>query len=68
MLTFINTAKCNNDTSNWWCYSPKTVYLMLKRAGFAVKFMERLNPNLGSGHPVDMSRDGRLLVCAVSDR
>ena len=61
---FYDIAECNNDPSNWWCYSPKTVDLMLKRAGFKVQFEQRLDSNIGKSHPVNLSRDGRLLVYA----
>jgi SAM-dependent methyltransferase len=60
---FYDVAECNNDASNWWCFTPKTVGLMLKRAGFSLEFMQRVDTNLGSSHPVDMSRDGRVFAC-----
>lgn len=62
---FYDTAECNNDPTNWWCFSPKALTRMLKRAGFRVTFTERLDPHLGRSHPVDLDRDGRMFVHAV---
>jgi hypothetical protein len=39
---------------------------MLGRAGFELTFMERLDPWEGKAHPVDMSRDGRVILNARS--
>jgi len=61
---FYDVAECNNDPTNWWCFTPKALALMLKRAGFTVAFSERLDQHLGKSHPVDLRRDGRLFVYA----
>lgn len=61
---FYDVAECNNDDTNWWCFTPKALVLMLKRAGFELLFMERLDENVGRSHPVDVSLDGRAFVGA----
>ncbi len=63
---FYDVAECNNDSTNWWCFTPKALALMLKRAGFTVGFLERLDQNLGNSHPVDLRRDGRVFVYAIN--
>jgi tRNA (mo5U34)-methyltransferase len=61
---FYDEAECNNDASNWWCPTPKALRLLLKRAGFDVVLMERLDRHVGSSHPVDMALDGRAYAVA----
>ncbi len=62
---FYDVAECNNDDTNWWCFTPKALALMLKRAGFDLLFLERLDENVGRSHPVDLSLDGRAFVYAT---
>lgn len=61
---FYDVGECNNDPTNWWCFSPKALALMLKRAGFTLHLLERLDQNAGRSHPVDLARDGRVFVYA----
>jgi hypothetical protein len=61
---FYDIAECNNDATNWWCFTPKALALMLKRAGFTVVLLERLDENIGKSHPVDLRHDGRVFVYA----
>jgi hypothetical protein len=61
---FYDVGECNNDPTNWWCFTPKALGLMLARSGFETLFMERLDPWIGQSHPVDMSRDGRVFLVA----
>jgi 2-polyprenyl-3-methyl-5-hydroxy-6-metoxy-1,4-benzoquinol methylase len=65
---FYDEAECNNDATNWWCFTPRALRLMLKRVGFRVEMMERLDPHLGVADPVDLSRDGRVFVYARNER
>jgi SAM-dependent methyltransferase len=59
-------GECFNDSTNWWCLTPAALERMLGRAGFELTFMERLDPWEGKAHPVDMSRDGRVILNARS--
>lgn len=61
---FYDVAECNNDETNWWCFTPKALTLMLKRAGFTTLFLERLDKVVGASDPVAMDRDGRVFVGA----
>jgi len=63
---FYDEGECNNDPTNWWCFTPKALELMLVRAGFRVLFMERFDPYVGISDPVDLRLDGRVLVVARS--
>ena len=63
---FYDVAECNNDETNWWCFTPRCLNLILKRSGFATVFIERLDPHIGKSHPVNLSLDGRVLLFAES--
>jgi SAM-dependent methyltransferase len=63
-MYFYDVGECNNDPTNWYCFSPKCISLMLKRAGFQTMFSERLDSNVGRSHPVDIDLDGRMLFFA----
>lgn len=66
---FYDVAECNNDATNWWCFTPKALELMLKRAGFSPVFMARLDQAVGTSDPVAMDhRDGRAFVGALESR
>jgi 2-polyprenyl-3-methyl-5-hydroxy-6-metoxy-1,4-benzoquinol methylase len=61
---FYDVAECNNDDTNWWCFSPKALALMLRRTGFDLLFIDRLDQNVGRSHPVAPALDGRAFVGA----
>ena len=64
---FYDRAECNDDPTNWWCFTPKALERMLRRAGFRVILMERLDPYVGISDPVNQARDGRVFVMARSE-
>lgn len=63
---FYDIGECNNDPTNWWCFTPKALGLMLKRAGFDTFLLERLDSHVGASDPVDLRLDGRAFAYARS--
>jgi len=62
---FYDIAECNKDATNWWCFTPNALSRMLKRAGFNLNFIERLDRNVGRSDPVDLALDGRVFAYAT---
>ncbi len=62
---FYEAGECNNDATNWWCFSPTALDRMLRQAGFDPVFLVRLGQHTTDSHPVDLTRDGRAFVYAV---
>ena len=65
-LYFYDIGECNNDPTNWYCFTQKALSLMLVRSGFDVKLIERLDSNIGMSDPVNTELDGRAFVHATS--
>lgn len=66
---FYDIGESNNDSTNWWCFSPKTLVLMLKRFKSIPIITQRLDDHIGISHPVDPALDGRLFIfTAVQER
>jgi len=63
---FYDIGECNRDATNWWCFTTKALELMLKRTGFDLVLMERLDSNIGESDPVDPRLDGRVFAYAKS--
>jgi 2-polyprenyl-3-methyl-5-hydroxy-6-metoxy-1,4-benzoquinol methylase len=63
---FYDVGECNRDATNWWCFTTKALELMLKRTGFELVLMERLDSNIGKSDPVDTRLDGRVFAYARS--
>ncbi|HEU4759263.1 MAG TPA: class I SAM-dependent methyltransferase, partial [Dehalococcoidia bacterium] len=62
---FYDVGESNNDPTNWWCFTTRALELMLKRAGFRLSFVERLDSHVGKSDPVDPALDGRAFVYAT---
>jgi predicted RNA methylase len=62
---FYAPGECNGDSTNWWAHTPEALRRTIERAGFNVQFMERLDSHIGNSDPVDMARDGRVLLYAT---
>jgi len=58
-----NTQECNGDVTNWFCPTPTALRRMVERAGFRVEMMD---VHGGTGDPIDMSQDARILVLATA--
>src|SRR5258708_6917192 len=48
---FYEAGECNNDATNWWCFSPTALDRMLRQAGFDPVFLVRLGQHTTDSHP-----------------
>jgi len=54
---FYQIAECNNDSTNWWCYTDSCLKTIANRGGWEV--LSYYRNSTAKADPVDMTRDGR---------
>lgn len=55
---FYQPRECNNDPTNWWCFTDECLKRLLQRSGWQIIAYERVD-RFKDANPVDNKRDGR---------
>ena len=57
---FYKPTECNNDPTNWWCFTDECLKTMIDRAGWRIIAYKRVGCDQRS--PLDVQRDGRAVA------
>ncbi len=58
---FYNPAECNNDATNWWCFTDECLKRLINRSGWEIIAYKRFGCNKNAD-PVDSRKDGRAFA------
>lgn len=57
---FYYPGECNNDSSNWWCYTDTCLKTIVNRGGWEI--ISYYRNSTAEAEPVDMKKDGRAYL------
>lgn len=58
---FYNPAECNNDATNWWCFTDECLKRLVNRSGWEIIVYKRFGCS-EDADPVDNRKDGRAFA------
>lgn len=58
---FYKPAECNNDPTNWWCFTDECLKTIIDRTGWRMIAYKRVG-SLNNADPIDNKKDGRIFT------
>ena len=58
---FYNPGECNNDPTNWWCFTDECLKRLIDRSGWEIIAYKRFGCNTNAD-PIDNQKDGRAFT------
>ena len=61
LISIVFLCECNNDDTNWWCFTDECLKRMLDRSGWEIISYKRFGCQRES-EPSSLEKDGRAFV------
>ncbi len=58
---FYDQGECNNDSTNWWCFTDESLKRLISRSGWDIIVYKRFGCD-GNANPIDNRKDGRAFA------